>query len=165
MRVLCFDIETTGLPLNRLGVINDDKNWKTKIERVDNRFIFQSNIVTALRDDKYKLIIYEDEEREEFYSLIEKCADEYDIPLDAREQATPEQQAELLDAELEIAQCLRGKNLDVGDPSSETALRTLLQPLVFSGVITGQNLRELVRECLLENDYEVPENLREENDE
>ena len=35
------------------------------------------------------------EQREELYSIIENCADEYDIPLDAREQATPEQQAAL----------------------------------------------------------------------
>ena len=104
------------------------------------------------------------EQQREIYGVIEQCADENDIPLDARSTVDPEQQAAILDAELEIAQCLRGKNLDVGDPSSETALRTLLQPLVFNGVITAQNLRELVRECLVENDYEVPENLREEND-
>ena len=104
------------------------------------------------------------EQQREIYGTIEQCADENDIPLDARSTVDPEQQAAILDAELEIAQCLRAKNLDVGDPSSETALRTLLQPLVFNGVITAQSLRELVRECLLENDYEVPENLREEND-
>ena len=104
------------------------------------------------------------EQQREIYGVIEQCADENDIPLDARSTVDPEQQAAILDAELEIAQCLRGKNLDVGDPSSETALRTLLQPLVFNDVITAQNLRELVRECLVENDYEVPENLREEND-
>ncbi len=104
------------------------------------------------------------EQQREIYGVIEQCADENDIPLNARDTVDPEQQAAILDAELEVAQCLRGKNLDVGDPSSETALRTLLQPLVFNGVITAQNLRELVRECLVENDYEVPENLREEND-
>ena len=104
------------------------------------------------------------EQQREIYGVIEQCADENDIPLNARDTVDPEQQAAILDAELEVAQCLRGKNLDVGDPSSETALRTLLQPLVFNGVITVQNLRELVRECLVENDYEVPENLREEND-
>ena len=104
------------------------------------------------------------EEREEFYSLIEKCADECDIPLDAREQATPEQQAELLDAELEIAQCIREKGLDVPDPTSENGLRDTLPQYVITGVISAKDLRAMVRECITENGYEVPEDLREEND-
>ncbi len=104
------------------------------------------------------------EEREEFYSLIEKCADEYDIPLDARDQATPEQQAELLDAELEIAQCIREKGLDVPDPTNENGLRDTLPQYVVTGVISAKDLRAMVRECITENGYEVPEDLREEND-
>ena len=104
------------------------------------------------------------EEREEFYSLIEKCADEYDIPLDARDQATPEQQAELLDAELEIAQCIREKGLDVPDPTSENGLRDTLPQYVATGLISAKDLRAMVRECITENGYEVPEDLREEND-
>ena len=104
------------------------------------------------------------EEREEFYSLIEKCAEEYDIPLDARDQATPEQQAEILDAELEIAQCIREKGLDVPDPTSENGLRATLPQYVITGVISAKDLRAMVRECITENGYEVPEDLREEND-
>ena len=104
------------------------------------------------------------EEREEFYSLIEKCAEEYDIPLDARDQATPEQQAEILDAELEIAQCIRKKGLDVPDPTSENGLRDTLPQYVITGVISAKDLRAMVRECITENGYEVPEDLREEND-
>tara|TARA_B110000014_G_C20042417_1_gene541871 strand:+ start:553 stop:1131 length:579 start_codon:yes stop_codon:yes gene_type:complete len=104
------------------------------------------------------------EQQQELYGVIQQCAAENDIPLNARDTVDPEQQAAILDAELEIAQCLRDKNLEVGDPTSEAPLRDLLQPLVFTGVITGQNLRELVRECIEENGYEVPENLREEND-
>ena len=104
------------------------------------------------------------EEREEFYSLIEKCAEEYDIPLDARDQATPEQQAEILDAELEIAQCIREKGLDVPDPTSENGLRDTLPRYVITGVISAKDLRAMVRECITENGYEVPEDLREEND-
>ena len=104
------------------------------------------------------------EEREEFYSLIEKCAEEYDIPLDARDQATPEQQAQLLDAELEIAQCIREKGLDVPDPTSENGLRDTLPQYVITGVISAKDLRAMVRECITENGYEVPEDLREEND-
>ena len=104
------------------------------------------------------------EAREEFYSLIEKCAEEYDIPLDARDQATPEQQAEILDAELEIAQCIREKGLDVPDPTSENGLRDTLPQYVITGVISAKDLRAMVRECITENGYEVPEDLREEND-
>ena len=104
------------------------------------------------------------EEREEFYSLIEKCAEEYDVPLDARNQATPEQQAEILDAELEIAQCIREKGLDVPDPTSENGLRDTLPQYVITGVISAKDLRAMVRECITENGYEVPEDLREEND-
>ena len=86
------------------------------------------------------------------------------IPLDAREGATPEQQAAILDAELEIAQCLIEKGLDVPDPTNENTLRDILPPYVLTGVISANDLRALVRECITENGYEVPEDLREEND-
>ena len=104
------------------------------------------------------------EEREELSLVIEKCAEENDIPLDARDGATPEQQAAILDAELEIAQCLREKGLDVPDPTNENTLRDILPPYVLTGVISANALRALVRECITENGYEVPEDLREEND-
>ena len=90
-------------------------------------------------------------EQQELYSIIEKCAEENNIPLDARENATPEQQAAILDAELEVAQCLREKGLDVSDPTSETGLRDTLPPLVVTGVISAKDLRALVRECITEN--------------
>ena len=104
------------------------------------------------------------EEREELSLVIEKCAEENDIPLDARDGATPEQQAAILDAELQIAQCLREKGLDVPDPTNENTLRDILPPYVLTGVISANDLRALVRECITENGYEVPEDLREEND-
>ena len=104
------------------------------------------------------------EERGELSLVIEKCAEENDIPLDARDGATPEQQAAILDAELEIAQCLREKDLDVPDPTNENTLRDILPPYVLTGVISANDLRALVRECITENGYEVPEDLREEND-
>ncbi len=104
------------------------------------------------------------EEREELSLVIEKCAEENDIPLDARDGATPEQQAAILDAELEIAQCLREKGLDVPDPTNENTLRDILPPYVSTGVISANDLRALVRECITENGYQVPEDLREEND-
>ena len=59
---------------------------------------------------------------------------------------------------------LREKGLDVSDPTSETGLRDTLPPLVITGVISAKDLRALVRECITENGYEVPEDLREEND-
>ena len=77
-------------------------------------------------------------EQQELYSIIEKCAEENNIPLDARENATPEQQAAILDAELEVAQCLREKGLDVSDPTCETGLRETLPPLVVTGVISAK---------------------------
>jgi len=104
------------------------------------------------------------EEQQELYLIIEICADEYDIPLDAREEATPEQQAQLLDAELEIAQCIREKGLDVPDPTNENGLRDTLPQYVLTGVISAKDLRVMVRECITENGWEVPEDLREEND-
>ena len=104
------------------------------------------------------------EEREELSLVIEKCAEENEIPLDARDGATPEQQAAILDAELEIAQCLREKGLDVPDPTNENTLRDIIPPYVLTGVISANDLRALVRECITENGYEVPEDLREEND-
>ena len=104
------------------------------------------------------------EEQQELYLIIEICADEYDIPLDAREEATPEQQAQLLDAELEIAQCIREKGLDVPDPTNENGLRDTLPQYVITGVISAKDLRVMVRECITENGWEVPEDLREEND-
>ena len=104
------------------------------------------------------------EEQQELYLIIEICADEYDIPLDAREEATPEQQAQLLDAELEIAQCIREKGLDVPDPTNENGLRDTLPQYVITGVISAKDLRVMIRECITENGWEVPEDLREEND-
>ena len=88
------------------------------------------------------------EEREELSLVIEKCAEENDIPLDERDGATPEQQAAILDAELEIAQCLREKGLDVPDPTNENTLRDILPPYVLTGVISANDLRALVRECI-----------------
>ena len=152
-------------------VTSEDRSW------ADSELL----LAQCIRDNNYELedpkkpgdlrriltpifVEMNQEEREEFYSLIEKCADEYDIPLDARDQATPEQQAELLDAELEIAQCIREKGLDVPDPTSENGLRDTLPQYVVTGVISAKDLRAMVRECITENGYEVPEDLREEND-
>jgi hypothetical protein len=52
--------------LNLFDLI-ESKNSDSRIVRVDNRFIFQSNKITALRDHRYKYVIYEDEKLEEFY--------------------------------------------------------------------------------------------------
>ena len=45
-----------------------------------------------------------------------------------------------------------------------TASPTGLSFDVLTGVISANDLRALVRECITENGYEVPEDLREEND-
>jgi len=66
------DYDNTEYPThgrNLIESIKGKKEWTSKIVRVDNRFIFQSNIVTALRDDRYKYIMYEEENREEFFDI------------------------------------------------------------------------------------------------
>ena len=50
------------------------------------------------------------------------------------------------------------------DPTSENGLRDTLPQYVVTGVISAKDLRAMVRECITENGYEVPEDLREEND-
>ena len=47
---------------------------------------------------------------------------------------------------------------------TKTLLRDILPPYVLTGVISANDLRALVRECITENGHEVPEDLREKND-
>ena len=54
------------------SLLNDLKNGIVKNNdfcRVDNRFLFQRNCVTVLRNNRYKFIKYVDENREEFYDI------------------------------------------------------------------------------------------------
>jgi hypothetical protein len=164
-------VSLEGIDLTTTSITSEELSW------VDSELL----LAQCIRDNNYELedpkkpgdlrriltpifIEMNQEEQQELYLIIEICADEYDIPLDAREEATPEQQAQLLDAELEIAQCIREKGLDVPDPTNENGLRDTLPQYVITGVISAKDLRVMVRECITENGWEVPEDLREEND-
>jgi len=164
-------VSLEGIDSTTTTITSEELSW------VDSELL----LAQCIRDNNYELedpkkpgdlrriltpifIEMNQEEQQELYLIIETCADEYDIPLDAREEATPEQQAQLLDAELEIAQCIREKGLDVPDPTNENGLRDTLPQYVITGVISAKDLRAMVRECITENGWEVPEDLREEND-
>ena len=164
-------VSLEGIDSTTTTITSEELSW------VDSELL----LAQCIRDNNYELedpkkpgdlrriltpifIEMNQEEQQELYLIIEICADEYDIPLDAREEATPEQQAQLLDAELEIAQCIREKGLDVPDPTNENGLRDTLPQYVITGVISAKDLRAMVRECITENGWEVPEDLREEND-
>ena len=164
-------VSLEGIDSTTTTITSEELSW------VDSELL----LAQCIRDNNYELedpkkpgdlrriltpifIEMNQEEQQELYLIIEICADEYDIPLDAREEATPEQQAQLLDAELEIAQCIREKGLDVPDPTNENGLRDTLPQYVITGVISAKDLRVMVRECITENGWEVPEDLREEND-
>jgi len=164
-------VSLEGIDSTTTTITSEELSW------VDSELL----LAQCIRDNNYELedpkkpgdlrriltpifIEMNQEEQQELYSIVETCADEYDIPLDSREEATPEEQAQLLDAELEIAQCIREKGLDVPDPTNENGLRDTLPQYVITGVISAKNLREMVRECITENGWEVPEDLREEND-
>ena len=164
-------VSLEGIDSTTTTITSEELSW------VDSELL----LAQCIRDNNYELedpkkpgdlrriltpifIEMNQEEQQELYLIIEICADEYDIPLDAREDVTPEQQAQLLDAELEIAQCIREKGLDVPDPTNENGLRDTLPQYVITGVISAKDLRAMVRECITENGWEVPEDLREEND-
>lgn len=60
-----------GHGISVLPMLQGKKEWSTRKIRVDNRFLFQPNMVTSLRDDRYKYTIYVDEQREEFFDIVE----------------------------------------------------------------------------------------------
>ncbi len=86
--------------------------------------------------------------REELFQTIQTCADDNNIPLgDNAEFENPEDIADRLDTELEFAQCLRGKGIEVDDPSAERPLRPILVGLVQSGQYLEEQIREAAEEC------------------
>lgn len=86
--------------------------------------------------------------REELFQTIQTCADDNNIPLgDNAEFENPEDVADRLDTELEFAQCLRGKGIEVDDPSAEKPLRPILVGLVQSGQYLEEQIREAAGEC------------------
>jgi hypothetical protein len=76
------------------------------------------------------------------------CAEENGIPLEGNSNfENPEDVADRLDTELEFAQCLRGKGIEVSDPTAERPLRPILIELVQSEKYTGDQIRESAGEC------------------
>ena len=96
--------------------------------------------------------------REELFETIQTCADENDIPLGGTADfENPEEVADTLDTELEFAQCLRGKGIEVEDPNAERPLRSILISLVQSGQYLEDQIREAAGECFDDLGLEPPQ--------
>ena len=96
--------------------------------------------------------------REELFETIQTCANENDIPLGGTaEFENPEEVADTLDTELEFAQCLRQKGIEVEDPNAERPLRSILVSLVQSGQYLEDQIRQTAGECFNELGLEPPQ--------
>ena len=86
--------------------------------------------------------------REELFETIQTCAEENNIPLGgSAEFENPEAVADLLDTQLEFAQCLRENGIEIEDPSAESPLRPLLIELVQSGQYLQTQIQEAAGIC------------------
>ena len=96
--------------------------------------------------------------REELFETIQTCAEENDIQLGGTADfENPEEVADTLDTELEFAQCLREKGIEVEDPNAETPLRFILIGLVQSGQYLEDQIREAAGECFDDLGLEPPQ--------
>ena len=96
--------------------------------------------------------------REELFETIQTCAHENDIPLGGTADfENPEEVADTLDTELEFAQCLREKGIEVEDPNAERPLRSILISLVQSGQYLEDQIREAAGECFDDLGLEPPQ--------
>ena len=96
--------------------------------------------------------------RTELFQTIQKCAEDNNIPLgDNADFENPEDVADRLDTELEFAQCLRGKGIEVQDPSADKPLRPILVGLVQSGQYLEDQIREAAGECFDDLGLETPQ--------
>ena len=96
--------------------------------------------------------------RTELFQTIQMCAEDNNIPLgDNADFENPEDVADRLDTELEFAQCLRGKGIEVEDPSVDRPLRPILVGLVQSGQYLEDQIREAAGECFDDLGLEPPE--------
>ena len=103
-------------------------------------------------------IAADERERTELFQTIQTCAEENNIPLgDNADFENPEDVADRLDTELEFAQCLRGKGIEVEDPSAERPLRPILVGLVQSGQYLEDQVREAAGECFDDLGLEPPQ--------
>ena len=86
--------------------------------------------------------------RQELQESIQTCAEENNIPLGgSAEFENPEAVADLLDTQLEFAQCLRENGIEIVDPSAETPLQPLLIELVQSGQYLQTQIQEASDIC------------------
>ena len=86
--------------------------------------------------------------RQELVESIQTCAEENDIPLGSTaEFENPEVVADLLDTQLEFAQCLRENGIEIEDPSAESPLQPLLVQLVTSGEYLQTQIQEAADIC------------------
>ena len=96
--------------------------------------------------------------RTELFETIQACAEENNIPLgDNADFENPEDVADRLDTELEFAQCLREKGIEVEDPSADRPLRPILVGLVQSGQYLEDQIREAAAECFDDLGLEPPQ--------
>ena len=96
--------------------------------------------------------------RTELFQTIQTCAEDNNIPLgDDADFENPEDVADRLDTELEFAQCLRGKGVEVEDPSADRPLRPILIGLVQSGQYLEDQIREAAGECFDDLGLETPQ--------
>ena len=96
--------------------------------------------------------------RTELFQTIQTCAEDNNIPLgDDADFENPEDVADRLDTELEFAQCLRGKGIEVEDPSADRPLRPILIGLVQSGQYLEDQIREAAGECFDDLGLETPQ--------
>jgi len=100
-----------------------------------------------------------EKERQEVFEIISLCAEENNLPIFSENSfEDPEVVAELLDIQLEIAQCLREqKDIEITDPTAEVGLRELIAPLVMSGIYDAQEIRLAVDSCFDELGIERPD--------
>ena len=96
--------------------------------------------------------------RQELQESIQTCAEENNIPLGgSAEFENPEDVADLLDTQLEFAQCLRENGIEVVDPSAETPLQPLLIELVQSGQYLQTQIQEAANICFDELEIDPPQ--------
>jgi len=96
--------------------------------------------------------------RTELFQTIQTCAEDNNIPLgDNADFENPEDVANRLDTELEFAQCLREKGIEVEDPSADRPLRPILVGLVQSGQYLEDQIREAAGECFDDLGLEPPQ--------
>ena len=113
----------------------------------------------GLRSVLTPIFIAADEKgRTELIETIQACAEENNIPLgDNAAFENPEDVADRLDTELEFAQCLREKGIEVEDPSADRPLRPILVGLVQSGQYLENQIREAAGECFDDLGLEPPQ--------